>query len=61
MNADRAAVAVLQARTEPSGPAPRHGDRPQPTGWQCGLTDEAGHHADGRCRDVVPELIVELL
>lgn len=46
----------------------RDGDqRPRPElrtegAWQCGLLDEeAAQRADGRCRDLLPELILELL
>ena len=47
--------------------APQDDQRPGPElrtegAWQCGLLDEeAAQRADGRCRDLVPELIVELL
>jgi hypothetical protein len=35
--------------------------RRTPTGSECGLGSEAGAVADTRCRDIIPELMTELL
>jgi hypothetical protein len=35
--------------------------RRMPTGRECGLGPEAGAVADTRCRDIMPELMIELI
>jgi len=35
--------------------------RRMPTGHECGLGTDAGATADTRCRDIMPELMIELI